>query len=289
MTEQLKITKPIKAIQMIQLGTVMGNEEQALTTMRLMKEAGYDGIELNGFMIRKMPPIVRVLTSMAGMPIGKTGKLDWQKLMAQSGLKVVSVHEDLGSILRSPEEIIKETEKFHTNYTVITGMHRFDYSDKAAVLKLAGQLNQAGKMLKKGGVSLLYHNHNCEFRKVEPGRTAYDLLMEMTDPEYVNFEFDSYWPAEAGVDVPELMERVGTRMKLYHINDRGTRVTEPGGQILKSDSMELGYGNMNLPKLVEIAKRNGVDAVILESHKNWAEKSPVKSFQISAEFMNQYV
>lgn len=289
MTEQLKITKPIKAIQMIQLGTVMGNEEQALTTMRLMKEAGYDGIELNGFMIKKMPPIVRVLTSMAGMPIGKTGKLDWQKLMAQSGLKVVSVHEDLGSILRNPEEIIKVTENFHTNYTVITGMHRFDYSDKEAVLKLAAQLNQAGKMLKKGGVSLLYHNHNCEFRKVEPGRTAYDLLMEMTDPEYVNFELDSYWPAEAGVDVPELMERVGTRMKLYHINDRGTRVTGPGGQILKSDSMELGYGNMNLPKLVEIAKRNGVDAVILESHKNWAEKSPVKSFQLSAEFMNQYV
>lgn len=289
MTEQLKITKPLKAIQMIQLGTVMGSEAQALTTMRLMKEAGYDGIELNGFMIKKMPPIVRVLTSMAGMPIGKTGKLDWQKLMAQSGLKVVSVHEDLGGILRSPEEIIKEIENFHTNYTVITGMHRFDYSDKAAVLKLAAQLNQAGKMLKKSGVSLLYHNHNCEFRKVEPGRTAYDLLMEMTDPEYVNFEFDSYWPAEAGVDVPELMERVGTRMKLYHINDRGTRVTGPGGQILKSDSMELGYGNMNLPKLVGIAKRKGVDAVILESHKNWAEKSPVKSFQLSAEFMNQYV
>lgn len=281
--------KITKAIQMIQLGTVMGSEEQALATMRLMKKAGYDGIELNGFMIKKMPPIVRVLTSMAGMPIGKTGKLDWQKLMEQSGLKVVSVHEDLGSILRAPEEIIREADTFHTNYIVITGMHRFDYSDKASVLKLAGQLNQAGELLKKDGISLLYHNHNCEFRKVEPGKTAYDLLLETTDSTYVNFEFDSYWPTEAGIDVSELMERVGTRMKLYHINDRGTRKTGPGGQILKSDSMELGYGNMNLPKLVELAKKNGVDAVILESHKNWVEKSPIKSFQLSAGFMNQYV
>lgn len=287
--QTLEENKPLKAVQMIQLGTVMGSEKDALETMRLMKEAGYDGIELNGFMIKKMPPIVRILTSVAGMPIGKTGKLDWKALMAKSGLQVVSVHEDLGSILRAPENIIEEAHDFHTNYVVITGMNRFDFSDKEAVSKMAEQLNQAGESLKKGGISLLYHNHNCEFRKVEPGKSAYDLILEKTDPAYVNFEFDSYWPTEAGVDVPDLMERVGSRMKLYHINDRGTRITGAGGQILKSDSMELGYGNMNLPKLVKIAKKNGVDAVILESHKNWVDKSPVKSFQLSAKFLNQYV
>ena len=280
---------PVKAIQMIQLGTVMGSEKQARETIRLMKEAGYEGIEINGFMIRKMPPIVRVLTTLAGMPLGKTAKLDWNRLIRETGLKVVSVHEDLGTILRTPEEVIREAESFGTNYVVITGMHRFDYSDKEAVLDLAERLNRAGKLMKEGGISLLYHNHNCEFRKVDAGMTAYDMLMEKTDPEYVNFEFDSYWPTEAGVDTISLMKRLGKRMKLYHINDRGTRVSGPSGQILKSDSMELGYGNMNLTEMVRIAKENDVDAVILESHKNWADKSPVRSFQLSAEFMNRYV
>ena len=46
---------------------------------------------------------------------------------------------------------------------------------------------------------------------------------------------------------------------------------------------------MNLTEMVRIAKENDVDAVILESHKNWADKSPVRSFQLSAEFMNRYV
>ena len=221
---------PVKAIQMIQLGTVMGSEKQARETIRLMKEAGYEGIEINGFMIRKMPPIVRVLTTLAGMPIGKTAKLDWNRLIRETGLKVVSVHEDLGTILRTPEEVIREAESFGTNYVVITGMHRFDYSDKEAVLDLAERLNRAGKLMKEGGISLLYHNHNCEFRKVDAGMTAYDMLMEKTDPEYVNFEFDSYWPTEAGVDTISLMKRLGKRMKLYHINDRGTRVSGPSGQ-----------------------------------------------------------
>ena len=161
----------VKAIQLIQIGTAMGSEE----TIRLMKEAGYDGIELNGFMMKKMPPIVRVLTTLAGMPIGKTAKLDWKKLIADTGLKVVSIHEDLGSILRNPQEIMEEAKTFSTKYIVITGMHRFDYSNMAAVLELAQKLNKAGKILKEGGISLLYHNHNCEFRKVGAGKCAYGI------------------------------------------------------------------------------------------------------------------
>jgi hypothetical protein len=53
--------------------------------------------------------------------------------------------------------------------------------------------------------------------------------------------------------------------------------------------MELGYGAMDLVSLVNTAKELGVDAVILESHKNWVDKSAIKSFQLSAGFMNEYV
>ena len=278
----------VKAIQQIQLGSVMGTEEKALETMRLMKEAGYDGIELNGFMIKKMPPIVKILTSMAGMPVGNGGKLDWHKLMEQSGLKVVSVHEDLGSILRSPETVIEEARSFGTKYVVITGMHMFDYSDAEAVKKLAEDLNNAGKQLKEGEISLLYHNHNCEFLRVDEKMTAYEYIIEHTDPAYVNFEFDSYGPTETGADAKLWMERLGERMKLWHINDRGARPRGKGASIMKSDSMELGYGNMDLEGMAAIAKKYQVDGVILESHKNWVDKSPVKSFQLSAEFMNKH-
>lgn len=79
-------------------------------------------------------------------------------------------------------------------------------------------------------------------------------------------------------------------MKLYHINDRGTRVEGASmTPILKSDSMELGYGNMNLEELMEQALSVKVDAVILESHKNWIDKSPMKSIQVSADFLNKYM
>lgn len=135
----------IKAIQHFQLRTVVETESQARETLRLVKAAGYEGIELCGFMIKKMPFTVRALTRMAGMPVGKSGHLDWQKLIDESGLQVVSVHEDLGSILRAPEEFIAEAHSFKTQYVVVTGVHQFDFSDKQAVLELAERLNKAGK------------------------------------------------------------------------------------------------------------------------------------------------
>ena len=279
----------IKAVQQFMLGTVMGTEAQAADTMAKMRAAGYDGIELCGFMLHPSALMVRLLTRAAGMPVGRGGKLPWPRLVKDSGLKVVSVHQDLGSVERDSAAVAKEALGFGTDRVVITGMYRFPYGEEAAVRELAARLNKAGAALKQEDVSLLYHNHNCEFLRVAPGRTGYDLLLAETDPEYVNFEFDSYWCADCGADPLSVMDALGTRMKLWHINDRGTRQAGPCmTPILKSDSMELGTGSMPLDALCEKAKAAGVEAVILESHRNWVDKSPVKSFQLSAEYLNAW-
>ena len=84
------------------------------------------------------------------------------------------------------------------------------------------------------------------------------------------------------------MQRLGPRMKLWHINDRGTRITGSAiTPILETDSMELGTGNMDLDSLMTQALSVNVDAIILESHRNWVDNSPVKSFQLSAKYLAQ--
>lgn len=280
----------IKAVQQFMLGTVMNTEQQVNDTLNAMKAAGYEGIELCGFMIHPMGLAVRLLTQAAGMPVGKGGKLDWQRLIRESGLQVVSLHLDLGTLEGDIAKCAQEAKSFGTKYIVITGMYRFDYGSETAVKELAGRLNAAGKALKEQGIALLYHNHNCELRRTGSGKKAYDILLEETDPEYVNFEFDSYWFAEGGADALTWMKKLGSRMKLWHINDRGTRMTGMTmTPILKTDSMELGTGNMPLDQLMEQAKALNCEAVILESHRNWIEKSPVKSFRLSAEYLKEHL
>ena len=48
---------PAKAVQQFMLGTVLSNENEARQTLAAMKAAGYDGIELCGFMIHPIGPL----------------------------------------------------------------------------------------------------------------------------------------------------------------------------------------------------------------------------------------
>lgn len=199
---------------------------------------------------------------------------------------MISLHADLGSLEREADAVIAEAKSFGTDKIVITGMYRFDYSDKKAVRELAKRLNRAGESLKQQGVDLLYHNHNVELLQVKPGLKAYDILIEETDPAFVNFEFDSYWFTDGGADANLWMKRLGCRMRLWHVTDRGSRQSGPAmTPILKVDSMELGTGAMDLDRLKEIALENKVEAVVLESHKNWIDKNPVKSLELSAQWL----
>ena len=268
------------------LGTVTGSEVQARETLRRIKAAGYDGLELNRFMIHPSSLMVRMMTRAAGMPTGKGGKLDWHGLLQESSLDVISLHADLGSLEREAEAVVEEAKSFGTDKVVITGMYRFDYSDEEIVRDLAKRLNKAGEDLKAQGVELLYHNHNVELLPLKSGRRAYNVLLEETDPNTVNFEFDSYWFTDGGADAKLWMKKLGTRMKLWHVTDRGSRQNGPAmTPILKADSMELGTGNMDLDGLREIAVENGIEAVVLESHKNWIDKDPVKSLELSAKWL----
>ena len=273
-------------VQQIMLGTVTGKKERAQETLRRIKAAGYDGLELNRFMIHPSSLMIRLMTRAAGMPTGKGGGLDWKKLMEEAELSVISLHADLGSLEREADAVAAEAKSFGTDTVVITGMYRFDYGNEETVKDLARRLNQAGEGLKKAGLELLYHNHNVELTQVKPGIRAYEILMGETDPDRVNFEFDSFWFADAGADPGAWMRRLGKRMRMWHVTDRGFRLKGAAmTPIQKADSVELGTGCMDLEGLREIAMENGVTATVLESHRNWIDGDPVKSLEISAKWM----
>lgn len=281
---------PIKAVQQMMLGKVLKSEEEALTVLETVKAAGYDGIELNGYMIRPTPLFVRALTAAAGMPAGKGGRYDWPGLTRAAKLAVVALHQDLGTIQKDPDAVLKQAGGLGTDKVVVTGMYRFDYTDEAALAGLCRELNHCGAYFRQAGVELLYHNHNVELCRLK-GREqrAYDFLLTNTDPTAVNFEFDSYWFTDGGANAVKWMEKLGRRMRRWHINDRGTR--QKGAAItpiVKADSIELGYGSMDLDSLTAAAKANGIAAVVLESHRNHVDGDPVKSLQRSAAYLNRH-
>jgi hypothetical protein len=98
-----------------------------------------------------------------------------------------------------------------------------------AVLRSAEALNRMGKKSVEAGVGPAYiHNHTEEFDRkyVDNGvlKTAYDILMERTDPRYVVAELDVFWSSDAFGDVTgqasaDFINKWASRMKMLHIKD----------------------------------------------------------------------
>ena len=279
---------PIKAVQQFMLGTVLSNENEARQTLAAMKAAGYDGIELCGFMIHPIGFMVRLLTKAAGMPVGKGGNLDWHALVKEAGLQVVSLHTDLGSLERDAKAVADEAKSFGTKYVVITGMYRFDYGDEATMHDLAARLNKAGEALKVEGVELLYHNHNCELRHVNAEKRAYDILLEETDPQFVNFEFDSYWFTEGGANALRGCSVWEPYETVAHQRPRHPPYRQRRNADFENRQHGTGYRQYGS------GQPDGTGAFCRRRCRDFGkppqlvDNSPVKSLQVSAEYLKQY-
>ena len=73
------------AVQQVMLGTILGNARQARKRSASSWKQVMMALNLTVFMIRRMPPSVRLLTKFAGMPVGKNGSLDWLPIIREMG------------------------------------------------------------------------------------------------------------------------------------------------------------------------------------------------------------
>ena len=96
----------------------------------------------------------------------------------------------------------------------------------------ARDLNEAGRMARRVGLKLGYHNHNHEFFRLtdDPSRTGFDVLVEETDPRYVHIELDLYWAWRGAQDPVDILRRIDGRVRQYHVKDldREGSFADPG-------------------------------------------------------------
>ncbi|GAA1018749.1 hypothetical protein Aple_026280 [Acrocarpospora pleiomorpha] len=122
-------------------------------------------------------------------------------------------------------------------------------------LATAATLNRLGERSVKAGVGKIFgHNHTQEFTTKYPDpvtgelKSAWQIMMENTDPRYVVFEVDIFWAEDAGVDTAALLRKYGKRIELLHIKDGFLNGDERG---VPSD---VGEGELNWGPILEAAR-----------------------------------
>ncbi len=119
----------------------------------------------------------------------------------------------------------------------------------------AENLNKGGAVCKKEGLSLLYHNHDIEFRITE-GQIPFDTLMKYLDPALVNIELDLYWITKGGQSAVEYIRKYPGRYPAFHIKDMNN--------LTDKDFACVGSGCIDFAGIFKLNKTAGVKHFIVE-------------------------
>jgi sugar phosphate isomerase/epimerase len=154
---------------------------------------------------------------------GRTAE-EFRALLKEYGLKAPSSHGSTNEATFA--DTIEFAKTLGQKYMGSGGFASPGIGSYENVLATAETMNRLGEQSVKSGTGKLFgHNHQWEFttQYVDPEtgelKSAWQILVENTDPRWVTFQLDVFWAADAGVDVVDLIERYGDRIELLHIKD----------------------------------------------------------------------
>ncbi|WP_413451056.1 PQQ-dependent sugar dehydrogenase [Georgenia phoenicis] len=179
------------------------------------------------------------------------------------GLDVPSSHYDVDE--GTFAETLDYVEILGQEYVGSGGFADPGISSYGRVLQTAERMNRLGQASVEAGIGKFFgHNHATEFTTVYTHggeqMSAWEILVEETDPEYVTFQLDVAWAAHAGVDVPALIEEHGDRIELLHIKDAVGLGEEDGPSFTN-----LGEGDVDLQGILAAAQaQETVELYVLE-------------------------
>ena len=119
-------------------------------------------------------------------------------------------------------------------------------------------MNELGRRSVRNGTGKFYgHNHQGEFRQqyADPVtgemKSAWQILVENTDPRYVTFQLDVLWATDGGADPVALLNRYGKRIFSLHVKD-GINVAAPAN----ATPVPMGEGEIVFEPILRAAERH---------------------------------
>lgn len=219
-------------------------------TVAEVARIGYTGVELAGY--------------------GNLDAAGAHAALVAARLSVAGMHVGIAALRNDPDRVVAEARLFGTHHVIVPWWPAEEFVSRAAVEKIAEELNELGARLRASGLQLSYHNHAGEFKLLD-GRPVFDWLLGAAEPRNLSAELDVYWARVAGYAPEKFLRDHGARVKLVHLKDEA----------------ELGSGPVDFPAVfAAIDSVKSAEWLIVEEEKY--HHSPLESVRLCFEQLRSW-
>lgn len=263
----------------VQVYSVRDSAEANLAdTLRKIKEMGYQGVEFAG-LYGLSPDYVKGLCD--GI-----------------GLVPVSAHIPLDEMLADPDKTFSDYAKIGCKFAAVPYVTPERRPGAEKFGETIRQIAELGKCAKKYGLTLLYHNHDFEFTKVN-GEYGLDILYKEVSPEYLQTELDLCWVNVGGEEPSAFLRKYTGRAPVVHLKDFhmsgklpkhlyaliGIEEEEKEEEPSTFEFRPVGHGMQNMPEILKACTDAGASWVVVEQDEPSMGLSRMDSIKASREYL----
>ncbi|MBO7274340.1 MAG: sugar phosphate isomerase/epimerase, partial [Clostridia bacterium] len=244
-------------------------------TLEQIKEMGYDGVEFAG-LYGHTPEAVRTMCE-------------------EIGLIPISAHVPYLDMVKDPEGVLGQYATIGCKFVAVpylTPEYRPGTPNFQDVIK---NVEMLGAVAKKLGMTLLYHNHDFEFLKID-GKYALDILYDSVPADLLQTELDMCWVNVGGENPSDYLRKYSGRSPVVHLKDFAgsksenmyeligiEKKAEPAPQ--KFEFRPVGSGKQDFPTILAAAEKAGVQWVVVEQDNPTEENTPLECAEMSRNYL----
>ncbi len=244
-------------------------------TLTAIKKMGYDGVEFAGLYGHE-PAEVKAICE-------------------ELGLVPLSAHVPYLDMVADPAGVLGKYASIGLSYIAVPYLNTEYRPGTDKFPEVVGNIAMLGREANKLGLTLLYHNHDFEFVKLD-GKYALDVLYDTVPADLLQTELDVCWVKVGGEEPVKYIKKYAGRCPVVHLKDFYGEKSEDMYELIGMEKKgpvrpanfefrPVGSGLQDFPPILAAAREAGAKWVVVEQDNPSMGLTPLQSIEKSIQYL----